>query len=154
MVEMHRGNYKIEIIFNEMINKDRQLAIDNNQYYWIRDNRNKPDIRINVFKEESFDKLIVLDAKYTDVNKFWKRSNLYNNKNKIVEQLKTYANKITHVKNKRMSAAEIVIALCPTYIKNESLYDSKDEHLLGVATMKPGIFNQVLLNKLEELIYE
>ena len=154
MVEMHRDNYKIEIIFNEMINKDRQLAIDNNQHYWIRDNRNKPDIRINVFRDESFDMLIVLDAKYTDVNKFWKRSNLYNNKNKIVEQLKTYANKITHVKNKRMSAAEIVIALCPTYIKNENLYDSKDEHLLGVATMKPGIFNQVLLNKLEELIYE
>ncbi|WP_180522210.1 nuclease domain-containing protein [Staphylococcus haemolyticus] len=154
MVEMHQDNYRIEIIFNEMIYKDRQLAIDNNQYYWIRDNRNKPDIRINIFKGESFDKLIVLDAKYTDVNKFWKRSNLYNNKNKIVEQLKTYANKITHVQNKRMSASEIVIALCPTYINNESLYDSKDEHLLGVATMKPGIFNQVLLNKLEELIYE
>lgn len=152
-VTMILGTYELELIFNMGICKKRNEAISNNEEYWIRVNRNKPDIRLNVYENNIFKKLIVFDAKYTNTHSFWKKKYIYGSGNKVIEQLKLYANSIYKVNKRNENVVEMVIALCPTYLDEDIIFDSETDQLLAVATLKPGVYNEEFLVKLKQYIH-
>lgn len=152
-VNFEKDNFFLELIFNAPITKKRQDAISNAEPYWIRVNRNKPDFRLNVYKNGDFKKVVVLDAKYTQVNKFWKKKQFHKKDSNIIEQLKIYANNVYSVNEKNRNVVEMVIALCPTYIDERFIYDCEEDHSLAVATFKPKEDNVYFRDALKRYIY-
>ncbi|UOQ85249.1 nuclease domain-containing protein [Gracilibacillus salinarum] len=153
-IVFQNDNYSLKLIFNEAIGKSPEVALRDGCPYWIRTERNKPDFRIDVYKDGVFQKTIILDAKYSSAERFWNKKHINTaNKSKVVEQLKLYANNIYNIRNRRENVVEVVIALCPTYIKAYETFDNDENHSIGVATLKPGIENMIFKEKLEEFLY-
>lgn len=153
-IDFKKDNYCLKLIFNEAIGKSPEVAEQDGCPYWIRTERNKPDFRLDVYKDETFQKTIILDAKYSSAERFWNKKHINTSKkSKVVEQLKLYANNIYNIRNRRENVVEVVIALCPTYIKAYETFDNDENHSIGVATLKPGLENVDFKQKLEEFLY-
>lgn len=153
-IAFKKDNYCLKLIFNEAIGKSPEVAEQVGCPYWIRTERNKPDFRLDVYKDEIFQKTIILDAKYSAADRFWNKKHINTSKkSKVVEQLKLYANNIYNIHNRRENVVEVVIALCPTHLKTYDNFDNDENHSIGVATLKPGLENRIFLKKLEEFLY-
>lgn len=153
-IDFKKDNYSLKLIFNAAIGKTREESEKSNSPYWIRTERNKPDFRLDVYKDNIFQKTIILDAKYSSAERFWNKKYINTaKKSKIVEQLKLYANNIYNIRNIRENVVEIVIALCPTYIKDYKTFDNDEDHLIGVATLKPGLEPSIFTKKLKDFLY-
>lgn len=154
-IQLEKGELKINLIFNLAIGKSPEKAERDGSPYWIRTERNKPDFRLDVYKGDVFQKAIIMDAKYSSAERFWDKKHINTSKkSKVVEQLKLYANNIYNINNKRENVVEVVIALCPTYIKFNAPFDNDDNHSIGVATLKPGFDNKEFRERLEQFILQ
>lgn len=154
-IEFQKDEFRLKLIFNAGIGKSPEESEKDGSPYWIRTERNKPDFRLDVYKDGIFQKTIIMDAKYSSAESFWNKKHINTaKKSKVVEQLKLYANNIYNIRNKRENVVEVVIALCPTYLKSNDPFDNDDNHSIGVATLKPGIDNIEFKKRLELFLYE
>ncbi|WP_153732788.1 nuclease domain-containing protein [Sporosarcina obsidiansis] len=154
-VTFEKNQTTIKLLFNSAIEQLPKQAKKNESSYWTRSNRNKPDFRIDIYEHGQFIKTIILDSKYSPANRVWnKRLNNSSNSSKVVEQLKMYVNMIIKINTRNTHVVEEVIALCPTEINNKQLIEHDSNHLVTIATMKPGLENNDLKERLLYLITE
>ncbi|WP_336046023.1 nuclease domain-containing protein [Solibacillus ferritrahens] len=151
-IVFQRGDILIKFIFNSEIGKTPEKAINKQSPYWIRSSRNKPDFRIDIYEKEEFLKTIILDSKYSPANRVWNK-NIANasKQSKVVEQFKMYVNMVIKVNTRNQHVVEEVIGLCPTKI-NKTTLETDHDHLVTIATLKPGLKNDLLLERLNNLI--
>ncbi|PLR71028.1 nuclease domain-containing protein [Bacillus sp. UMB0728] len=152
-IDFEKGEYTLKLTFNSEIGKSPEEATVKKSPYWIRVERNKPDFRLDVYKDNEFKKTIIMDSKYSPAARFWNKKLINTSrKSKVVEQLKIYANNIYKLNTRRVNVVEEVLALCPTVINTDDLFDIDENHSIGVATLKPGIENHKFKERLEYLI--
>lgn len=154
-VVFEKDNIKLKLIFNSAIGKSPEKAEKLGSPYWTRSSRNKPDFRLDVYENNTFMKTIILDSKYSPANRVWNKKYINSsNQSKVVEQLKMYVNMIIKVNTRNEHVVDEVIALCPTNIEDDKLLEMDNNHLVTIATLKPGMKNDDLRDRLKSLILE
>lgn len=149
-IEFIKNEVKLVFIFNSSIGTTPEKAKKENSPYWTRSNRNKPDFRIDIYTQGEFKKTIVLDSKYSPSKNIWNKNSYQDNK--VVNQLKMYANMIIKVDTKNTHVVDEVIALCPTEISKDKYIEVDQNHLVTIATLKPGTKNNEFINRLNYLL--
>ena len=151
-IKFHKDDTEIKLIFNSEIGKTPEQAMKKKSPYWIRSSRNKPDFRIDIYEKGDYLKTIILDSKYSPAERVWNKKYVNVSKqNKVVEQFKMYVNMVIKVNTRNQHVVEEVIGLCPTEV-NEGILETDHNHLVTVATLKPGFKNNLLLERLNYLI--
>lgn len=150
-----RDHITVKLLFNSAIGLTPRQAEQKDSPYWTRSSRNKPDFRLDIYVKNQYTKTIILDSKYSPAIRVWnKRLNNSSNSSKVVEQLKMYVNMVIKINTRNTHVVDEVIVLCPTEIKNNCLLEHDNNHLVTIATMKPGVDNKVLKERLLSLITE
>ncbi|MER2107637.1 MAG: nuclease domain-containing protein [Solibacillus sp.] len=151
-IRFQKENIEIKFIFNSAIGKTPEQAMNKKSPYWIRSSRNKPDFRIDIYEKGDYLKTIILDSKYSPAERVWNKKYVNASKqSKVVEQFKMYVNMVIKVNTRNQHVVEEVIGLCPTKI-NGRIFETDYNHLVTVATLKPGFKNDLLLERLNYLI--
>lgn len=152
-VVFEKENIVLKLIFNSAMGKSPEKADKLNSPYWTRSNRNKPDFRLDIYKDKIFMKTIILDSKYSPANRVWNKKYVNSaSPSKVVEQFKMYVNMVIKVNTRNEHVVDEVIALCPTNIENNKILEHDYNHLVTIATLKPGMKNDFLCERLEKLI--
>lgn len=141
-VIFEKGKVKLDLIFNKPICK----KVNKKENYWIRHKRNKPDLRLDIYNENSYVKTIILDAKYSPADKIWKQY-------KVVEQLNIYKNMIVSSQDPDYHVVKEVIALTPTSFNNGKVINIDKNFSVTIATFTPNLENVELVNRLKQLIF-
>lgn len=153
-IDFINDELRLVLIFNSEIEKKRENASRKRLPYWTRSLRNKPDFRLDIYKNNVFIKTIILDSKYSPAHRIWNKSTAHSSKSKVVEQLKMYVNMVIKVDEKNTHVVEEVIALCPTPVNKDCYIDVDSDHLVTIATLKPGFENDDLKQRLDCIIFE
>lgn len=119
-VKLYKDNITLDVIFNDIYDTHKNEAKDKKRLVWAMTSHNKPDIHIDVYKDNVFKYCIIADSKYRNPNSFWKVRQAYKHQyktTKAMEQLFDYASKYYFIKEDeddlRINAVKKVIALCP-----------------------------------------
>lgn len=150
-----KENIKVVLIFNSPLERFGDSALKNNALYWIRSRHNKPDFRLDIYRNNEFHYTLILDAKYRPADRVWNKSKAnISNPDKTTVQLKEYVNYITKIENDMYRVTKQVFALCPGPLKNGDLIDPDIYHSVTLVQMKPKIYNHKLEEKFSSYIFE
>jgi predicted component of viral defense system (DUF524 family) len=151
-IRMEKDDIQLVIYYNTRIPKHRKDARRDKVNMWSRTKHNKPDIRVDVMKNNEYQHSIILDAKYQDPKGVWdKKKSGFSDRPSVMEQLNDYKIGIARV-DRDESAIKQVFALCPENVNGDVLYDEDDDYYITVATLRPSSDTADLKGLLEKYI--
>lgn len=117
VVEMVKGTIRLSVLFNEKMARARRGALRNKRILYMEGTNYKPDIRIDVFKEDIYAGSIIADAKYRKRLNIWNNDRVEDeNRPKNMNTLQNYSNSLKFVHDSvGMSKTIRVLALHPSH---------------------------------------
>jgi len=117
LVEMVKGTIRLSVLFNEKMARAKRSALRFKRILYMEGTNYKPDIRIDVFDNNSYSGSIIIDAKYRKRLNIWNNDRVEDeNRPKNMNTLQNYSNSLKYIGDPAgVSKAIRVIALHPSY---------------------------------------
>jgi len=117
LVKMVKGAIRLSVLFNEKMARAKRGALRSHRIVYMEGTNYKPDIRIDVFKNDVYSGSIIVDAKYRKRLNIWNNNRVEDeNRPKNMNTLQNYSNSLKYIGDPAgVSKAIRVIALHPSY---------------------------------------
>lgn len=145
-IEFRRNSQIIKLVYDGVIPR---IANDTHKYdnpIYATLNNNMPDIRLDVFNDDTYSGTIIIDFKYRSKGSVWQSSLLNTSyKNTTMSQLLTYATSCKsyflyggNIMVRHINPVHEVWAVHPTQKEKNLQIDSYDDYNLKLVQMSPG----------------
>lgn len=116
LVKMVKDRIHLAVMFNEKMSRAKRGALSSNRILYMEGTNYKPDIRIDIFKNEVYSGSIIVDAKYRKRLNIWNNDRVEDeNRPKNMNTLQNYSNSLKFIGDPAgVSKAIRVIALHPS----------------------------------------
>lgn len=166
-VNFRKRDIRIKLIYDcEIPHHSEDTSLEKNPLY-ITSIKNKPDARLDIYKENSYIGSILLEFKYRNRKWLWKtKYEYYQSDTSVIKQLVSYGNNCSSIylfKNDKNAATKFnkyikpvskVLILYPKGDNEHRIIDEVIDHNLKFIMFKPGEVQSLLRESIEKEIQE
>ncbi len=156
-VILSKDNITLNVVFNDTYITHKRDAIKENKLVWSLTSHNKPDIHIDIYKDNKFRYSVIIDSKYRNPNGFWKDRKAMRHQYKstaAMEQLTDYATRYYFTEEDdddlKRNAIKKVIAVCPIPKRVNEILEYESD--LAIICLNPSIGIQEFSEYLDRII--
>jgi len=142
--ELTAGERMLRIVYDRELPQTSAIARDQGLELYIASARNRPDIRIDLYRSGRYLRSLVLDAKYSRASSIWD-DHRYGER---MAQLQSYVYNLFHVNHPGRQIVRTAIALYPG--RYEPDWQEREGGRVALARLAPGVRNEVLYNSLRD----
>lgn len=155
-VILSKDNDKLVITYNQAIPFSATDSLNSAIPVWSKVGRNKPDIRVDIYRDNQYQVSIILEIKYSRQKNVWDQSRINDCTiwTQRMEQLNYYKIGIFRVDNWEKSAVKQVVALYAGHPEGHHEITEINTHQVTLVHLAPGMRTDHFRDFLETLLQE
>jgi len=122
---------RLRVAYDQVLPVTQDEALERGFDVYIANQRNRPDIRIDLMAGAEPVRCLVLDAKYRRLSAIWNRSH-----NEVIYQLLSYAGNLYYVRRPRVPLTQVAVALYPG-AGGDPAWQTREDGGIALARMAP-----------------
>ena len=143
------GERRLLVVYDRELPQTVAAAVAAGQAFYIASNRNRPDIRIDLFQAGRYQRSLVFDAKYSRASSIWDEHRY----GERMAQLQSYVYNLFHVVHPGRQIVRAAVALYPGRGADPE-WQEREAGRIALARLAPGGDNAELLRRLREFVGE